>query len=191
MGDSSAREAMLNPDVTAAAKSGVDSQTHIILPEIPEEKHFLERLASLFDVSCIRLSRILETAQYALLYACICMPIGIGIDRIFNNLYPSVEEDSSYTSAKQLWQAVGVAVLQVILSAISIIYIRKIADLVPFLFSACPSRYVAHYHVDEVFGEAAIALVFVGVQTSLIKALDNIRGYFASSHKNIGENKKG
>jgi hypothetical protein len=34
--------------------------------------------------------------------------------------------------------------------------------------------------VDEVFGEAAIALLFVGVQTSLIHALDKIRGKFST-----------
>jgi len=148
---------------------------HVVLPEIPEEKPFAERLMSLLRVDCIRFSRILETMQYATLYACICMPVGILIDRACGPLYPKMEDEGEPYTWNQTWQAVAAAILQVVLSAVSIIYIRKLADLVPFLFNFCPSRYVAHYHVDEVFGEAAIALIFVGVQTSLIKALDKIR----------------
>jgi hypothetical protein len=116
----------------------------------------------------------LETIQYAILDACICLPVGIGIDMLFSRFYPQVKEDEGYTW-KQTWQALGVSVCQVVLNAVSIMYIRKLADLFPFVFNICPSRYVAHYHVDEVFGEAAIALVYVGVQTSLIHALDKIR----------------
>jgi hypothetical protein len=121
----------------------------------------------------------METMQYALLYACICLPVGIGIDAIFSNLYPDAKEAEEYTW-KQTWQAIGVSILQVILNAVSIIYIRKLADLFPFFLNLCPSRYVAHYHVDEVFGEAAIALIYVGVQTSLIHALDKIRERFSA-----------
>jgi hypothetical protein len=153
--------------------------SRIILPEIPEEKPFGERLKSLLAVDCIRLSRILETMQYAFLYACICMPVGLGIDMLFAHFYPKVEEDEPY-SWKQMWLAILVVICQVVMNAVSMIYIRKFADLFPFFFNFCPSRYVAHYHVDEVFGEAAIALLFVGVQTSLIHALDKIRGKFAS-----------
>jgi hypothetical protein len=155
------------------------TEPHVILPEIPEEKPFTERLKSLLSVDCIRFSRIMETMQYALLYACICLPVGIGIDAIFSNLYPDAKEAEEYTW-KQTWQAIGVSILQVILNAVSIIYIRKLADLFPFFFNLCPSRYVAHYHVDEVFGEAAIALIYVGVQTSLIHALDKIRARFSA-----------
>jgi hypothetical protein len=156
--------------------------SRIILPEIPEEKPFSERLKSLLAVDCIRMSRILETMQYAFIYACICMPVGLGIDLLFGRFYPKVEEDEAYNS-KQLWVAIAVVVCQVVVNAVSMIYIRKFADLFPFFFNFCLSRYVAHYHVDEVFGEAAIALLFVGVQTSLIHALDKIRGKFSAKAK--------
>ena len=158
----------------AVKEAATHATPHIILPEIPEEKPFMERLKSLLSVDCIRFSRIIETIQYAFLYACICLPVGIGIDMIFANLYPKVKEEEVYTW-NQTWQAIGICICQVILNAVSIIYIRKMADLFPFFFNLCPSRYVAHYHVDEVFGEAAIALIYVGVQTSLIRALDKIR----------------
>ena len=144
------------------------------------EKPFKERLASLLKLDCVRLSRLLETMQFAALYACLCMPVGIGIDRLFEALYPKAAEGARLSSP-QLWRTIGVAVLQVITSAVAIIYIRKLADLVPFFFNLCPARYVAHYHVDEAFGEAAIALIFVGVQTSLIGALDRIRRCYSAA----------
>ncbi|NDF03552.1 MAG: hypothetical protein EB068_00320 [Betaproteobacteria bacterium] len=149
------------------------------LGEVPEAKPFAQRLASLLRVDCVRTSRLLETAQYAALYTCLCLPVGIGIDKLFELLYPKVEEGRRLTT-RQLLATVGVALLQVIMSAVSMLYIRKMADLVPFFFNLCPERYVAHYHVDEVFGEAAIALIFVGVQTSLIGALDRIRRCFST-----------
>jgi len=151
----------------------------VILPELPEEKSFGERFRSLVALDCFRVGRIFETAQYALLYACICLPVGLGIDLLCKGLYPKLEptkegEESVYKGG-QLWQAIAAAVLQVVLSAVSIIYVRKLADLVPFLFNFCPSRYVAHYHVEEVFGEIAIAIVFIGIQATLLEALARIR----------------
>lgn len=151
----------------------------IVLPELPAEKSFGERLQSLLAMDCFRIGRIFETAQYAVLYACICLPVGLGIDMLCKPLYPKAQpakdgEEETYRGG-QLWRAIAAAVLQVMLSAVSIIYVRKLADLVPFLFNFCPARYVAHYHVDEVFGEIAIAMIFVGIQTSLLDALARIR----------------
>lgn len=149
----------------------------IILPELPEHKSFEDRLRSLFMFDCYRVSRILETAQYAMLYACLCLPVGIGIDAMCSKLYPEPENKTTYTG-RQLWVAIAVAILQVVISAVSIIYIRKLADLVPFIFNVCPSQYMAHYHVGEIFGETAIALVFVGVQVTLVKKLEIIHRSF-------------
>lgn len=147
----------------------------VILPELPDEKTFGERLRSLVAMDCFRVGRIFETAQYALLYACICLPVGLGIDLLCKPLYPKADGEESVYVGGQIWRAIAAAVLQVVLSAVSIIYVRKLADLVPFLFNFCPSRYVAHYHVDEVFGEIAIAMVFVGIQTTLVEALARLR----------------
>ena len=150
-------------------------------PEAPvaveHEKSFGERLGSLLALDCYRVTRILETAQYAVLYAVICLPVGLLIDAACRRLYPDPDERGVFTGAR-LWRAMGVAVLQVVLSAISIIYVRKLADLVPFAFNLCPWKYVPHYHVEEVFGEVAIALIFVGIQVTLVKKLEQIRNSF-------------
>ena len=152
------------------------------LPDLPEYKPFGERVESLLAFDCYRLSRILETAQYAALYTCLCLPTGLLIDWFCARFYPEPDAGNRYEGRKR-WVAILVAVLQVVLSAVSIIYIRKLADLVPFFFNLCPSRYVAHYHVEEVFGEAAIALVFVGVQVTLVKRLETIRNSFLGSEE--------
>ena len=47
--------------------------------------------------------------------------------------------------------------------------------VVPFFFEFCPSKYVPHWKVKEVEGELAIALIYVGIQTSLIDALATLR----------------
>ena len=103
--------------------------------------------------------------------------MGLGIDWLCKGLYPKLDEEDAkavYRGA-QFWQTVAAATLQVVLSAVSIIYVRKLADLVPFFFNFCPARYVSHYHVEEVFGEIAIAMVFVGSQTTLLDALARLR----------------
>ena len=152
------------------------------LPDLPEYKPFGERVESLLALDCYRFTRILETAQYAALYTCLCLPVGLLIDWLCARFYPEADAGNRYDGRKR-WLAILVAVMQVVLSAVSIIYIRKIADLVPFFFNLCPSRYVAHYHVEEVFGEAAIALVFVGVQVTLVKRLETIRNSFLGSEE--------
>ena len=142
--------------------------------DMPEEKSFQERLLSLVRVDCVRTSRLLETCQYACLYTLLCLPAGIAIDSLFAALHPQVEEGKKLPKG-QLWKAVFVCVLQVMVDALAIFYVRKVANLVPFLLNFCPKSYVAHYHVDEFFGEAAIAIIFVGVQTRLVKTLDLLR----------------
>ena len=165
-------------DSAASDVASIADQPHIILPEIPEEKPFSERLKSLLSLDCVRLSRILETMQYAVLYTFLCIPVGTCIDALFTPLYPRTENKDAQFNARQAWHAIGVATLQVVLFAVAVIYIRKVVALFPFVFNLCPSRYVQHYHVDEVVGESALALILVGVQVSLVDNLVKIRKHF-------------
>ena len=144
--------------------------------DILESKTVSERIESLVRVDCIRLSRLLETAQYAMLYAVLCIPIGIGIDRLFSRAYPRIEEGGTY-SRKQCVHAVLVVALQVAFNAICIFYMRKLVNIVPVFLKLCKA-YVSHYHIEEFFGEVAIAVVFVGIQTNLISVLDKLRHSF-------------
>jgi hypothetical protein len=145
---------------------------------LPERKDFAERLQSLFRMDCIRVSRILETAQYAVLFGILTLIVGFGIDCLFRPLYPVVPKEEKLHGKRTL-QVVGIILLQIMVSAVSVLYIRKVADIVPFVFEICPSRYIPHYKVKEIEGEIAIALAFVGIQTSLIDNLAKLRqSYF-------------
>ena len=145
------------------------------MSEDAQAKSFGEAFKSLVSVDCIRWSRLVETAQYAALYAVLGLFAGVGIDTLCGYLYPV--KKGRIENAGQFWGTLGVVVLQVILGATGVFYIRKIAQLFPLFFNFCPSKYVVGYHVPERVGEIAIALVYVGAMATLLKNLDNMREY--------------
>ena len=157
------------------------------IPEVPIPTTFSERLHSLFTFDCIRASRIIETAQYAIIYGLIALLFGFCIDWLFRPLYPVPKKQRASCihptfTGGQGFHAVCVLLLQVMVSAVVVIYIRKIGELVPFLVQLCPDRYVPHWKVKEVEGELAIALMYVGIQTSLIDTLSTLRQSMAYIH---------
>jgi hypothetical protein len=137
-----------------------------------------QRLQSLVALNCIRSGRVLETIQYSAVFALIALVVGVSIDRFFAQMYPTPSRASAgkmvYTYSEAL-KSVLYVVLQVCASAVAVIYIRKVGDLVPFLFNPCPEEYIPHWKVKEVEGEMALSLVFVGVQTSIMEHLGLLR----------------
>jgi len=148
-----------------------------------EASTFGDRLSSLFRFDCIRLARILETAQYALIFSLLALIVGIVIDSSFKQAYNKIEarasKDGRQLSLKGtpglMLSQIGLIFLQVVISAILVIYIRKVGKLPPFILNFCGEDYVQHHKVNEVEGEIAIAIIFVGVQTGLIHALEKVR----------------
>lgn len=150
------------------------------LPAIPQPTTFSERFHSLIMFDCIRGSRIIETAQYAFIFGLLALVGGFCIDWLFRPLYPVAKRKRAnctklvFTGMESL-HAVAVLLLQVMVSAVLVIYIRKIGELVPFFIQLCPDKYVPHWKVKEVEGELAIALMYVGIQTSIIDTLSTLR----------------
>ena len=144
---------------------------------LPPRKDFTTRLQSLVRMDCVRISRILETAQYAVIFGILALIVGFAIDCLFRPLYPPTPEDRKLHGSAAL-RAVGILLLQIMFSAVAVLYIRKLGEIVPFLFEFCPSKYVPHYKVKELEGEMAIALAFVGIQTTLIETLETLRRSF-------------
>jgi len=138
-------------------------------------KTFGQSLRSLLDIDCVRISRIAETAQYAAIYAFLALFVGVGLDALCAKIYPV--KDGDIKTWTQFWGTVGVMVLQVMISAITVFYLRKTAQLFPLLVNLCPSRYHVGYHVPERVGEIAIALVYVGAMGTLLKNVDRIREF--------------
>lgn len=139
-----------------------------------ESKSFMDALGSLFRLDCVRINRILETVEYAAIYSFISLFVGSYIDHFFDKLYPVKDE---IETRRQMWITIGFVCLQVIISAVAVLYIRKMGDLFPFLFNVCPSIYVEHYNVKEIEGEIAIALVYVGCQVNLMRQLEKLKAY--------------
>ena len=150
------------------------------IPRVPLPTTFAERLHSLLAFDCTRISRIIETAQYALIYGLLALLSGFVVDWLFRPLYPlpskkKIHCDNAIFTRGECLRAVAILLLQVVVSAVLVIYIRKIGELVPFLIQLCPDKYVPHWKVKEVEGELAIALMYVGIQTSLIDTLSTLR----------------
>ena len=138
-----------------------------------------EALASLLTWDCVRVSKILETTHCAVLYALLGAAFGLVVDLGLRRLYPA-RDGEDLKSWRDFGLTVAVVVLQVVASAVLVIFIRKLAALVPFFFNLCPSRYLEGYHVQEIEGEIAVALVYVGVQTTLVEQLQRLNRFLAS-----------
>ena len=94
--------------------------------EAPSPKIFAERLKSLFAFDCVRVSRLLETAQYAAIFAALALVFGFVIDYAIHPLYPKPSQSIKNKSCKiftttEAAKTVGVMVLQVMLAAALII----------------------------------------------------------------------
>lgn len=112
---------------------------------------------------------LLETIQFGLGYLIVGFLAGTTLDYAF----PHFKED---ISTKELFFEV---LLQGILLAIAVFYVRKIVKIMPFLFvlgtDINGDGRVDKYHpylATEYSGEVMIALVMIGAQFNLIKKID-------------------
>ena len=138
-----------------------------------------QALKSLLEINCVRLSRLAETAQYAAIYAFIALFLGVGLDALFSKIYPV--KDGPIKTWAGFWATVGIMILQVVISAIMVFYMRKLGQIFPLIFNFCPSKYKIGYHVPERVGEIAIALVYVGAMGTLLKNLDCLRAFLTGT----------
>ena len=125
-------------------------------------------------------------------FCLLALVVGFFIDWLVRPLYPVAKSkrancDKPVFTGSQSFHAIGVLLLQVMVSAVLVIYIRKLGELVPFIIQLCPDRYVPHWKVKEVEGELAIALMYVGIQTSIIDTLSTLRMSFGHSACNTDQ----
>jgi hypothetical protein len=118
-----------------------------------EKKDNFERLIR-FDA--IRVSKLLEMIQYAVIVFILAFFIGSATDSLFPLPRPE-EKISDFNLYKDLF-------LQLCLIVISIYYINKIAQIIPFFFSLS-DKYVPSAKEENIKGAGiALAIIFVGVQ---------------------------
>ena len=141
----------------------------LITPEKGYKQHIQERIRSLFLFNEVRVMELLETIQFGVGY----LVVGFVAGTILDYTFPGYKED---IETKTLFFEV---LLQGILLAISVFYVRKIVKIMPFLFvlntDINGDGKIDKYHpymATEYSGEVMIALVMIGAQFNLIKKID-------------------
>jgi hypothetical protein len=144
-------------------------KTFPITPEKAYKDHIQERIRSLFLFNEVRVMELLETVQFGLGYLFVGFLAGTLLDYSFPSFKENIE-------TKQLFLEV---LLQGILLAIAVFYVRKIVKIMPFMFvlqtDINGDGKVDKYHpyqATEYSGEVMIALVVIGAQFNLIKKID-------------------
>jgi hypothetical protein len=120
----------------------------------------LERRGSdterLLQFDTIRLSKLLEQIQFAIIVFVMAFFVGSTTDKLF-----PVQKDVVNISNFNLYKDL---LLQLCLITISAYYITKIVKVIPFLFSLS-EKYVASSHGENMTGAGlAMSIIFVGVQ---------------------------
>ena len=123
------------------------------------------RVQSLTNTDCGRVGRILETCQYTILY----VPLSFVFGSLLDMLFP-------YKKKEKPGVTMLLALFQLTLASVLVIYIRKIAHLFSFgWFRRHCAKYQQHRNVAEYLGEITIAFVFVACQVNLLKRLKVLR----------------
>ena len=140
-----------------------------ITPEKGYKHHIQERIRSLFLFNEVRVMQLLETIQFGIGY----LVVGFFGGTLLDYSFPHFKED---IDTQRLFIEV---LLQGILLAITVFYVRKIVKIMPFMFvlhtDVNGDGKIDAYHpyqATEYSGEVMIALVVVGAQFNLIKKID-------------------
>ena len=134
-----------------------------------EKKDNFERLIR-FDT--IRISKLLEMIQYAVIVFILAFFIGSATDSLFPLPKPE-EKISDFDLYKDIF-------LQLCLIVISVYYITKIAQVIPFFFSLS-DKYIPSAKDENMKGAGiALAIIFVGVQKNFQGRIELLKKKFYS-----------
>lgn len=129
----------------------------------------LERLTR-FDL--IRVSKLLEMSQDAIIIFAISFYVGSALDRFFHKLKP-VDDNMSNM------ELIGILLAQFVSIVIVAYYIRKIVDVVPF-FLSLSSQYVSNQKNEaESAAGLAMSIILVSVQKNFASKLSLLKSRFA------------
>jgi hypothetical protein len=125
-----------------------------------------DRLGAVSDVSCIRGNRILETIFYTLIF----VPCSFALGALVDMMFPLSPADDCTSSWHTAWRAA----LQLVVAAVAVVYVRKLAHIARYSPVRCP-HYKPHHHVNEYWGEVTLATVFIGTQRNLMTRIGDLR----------------
>lgn len=139
-----------------------------------EVKTFSEHVKSFFRFDAIRVTRLFEIIQYAFLFSAFAIVTGKVIDRFFENFY---QKDEIKTTS-EYYKTGLVLCAQVVVSALTVFYMRKLLDIVPIVINLAPSKYIPHWKNNEATGEISLAIAFIGIQQAAVKQLERMRDFW-------------
>lgn len=131
-----------------------------------------DNVERLFRFDTIRLSKLLEMIQDGIIIFILAFYLGSVIDKLCGVL----DEKMSNT---QLW---GYIILQLIINIVAIYYIRKVAEVIPFVLSL-NSSYMSNKkgEVDAATGFVS-SIIFVSVQKNFQEKLSLLKTRYALNY---------
>lgn len=132
-------------------------------PEPDASKYFFRQLSDLLAFDNTRINQILELIQYSTTYSISTIILGLGMNITF----------PAYNDSISTWRLFGEIIVELIVLTIAVFYIRKLNQLIPFLFHVNDgvSQVYKPYSTTEYQGEIALSIIFVGVQFRLVRKL--------------------
>ena len=136
------------------------------------KSHFISRVRKLFNLNTIRINEIAEIIQYTILYGIVAFYVGTWINAAFPHF------DKSKSSTELMLEVLG----ETIILTICVFYIRKLVKIVPFLFYLPGKRAYNPYLSTEFHGEIVISVIFITLQTNLVKKLEELSKRIVGEH---------
>jgi len=134
--------------------------------------HFMGRIRKLFNLNTIRINEISETIQYTVIYGIVAFYVGT----LANAAFPAFDK------TKSTWELMLEVLGQTIILAICVFYIRKLVKTIPFLFYLPGKHTYNPYLSTEFHGEIVISIIFITLQTNLIKKLEELSKRIVGEH---------
>lgn len=131
------------------------------------------RIRKLFNLNTIRINEISETIQYTVLYGIVAFYVGTWA----NAAFPAFDKN------KSAWELMLEVLGQTIVLAICVFYIRKLVKTIPFLFYLPGKHAYNPYLSTEFHGEIVISIIFITLQTNLIKKLEELSKRIVGEHQ--------
>lgn len=125
---------------------------------------FQTQLSKVFDFSFIRAQKLLETVQFAAIYMMFGMAIGITLEKVFP------KENTKTLDNMPSWKLYGLFLLRMSIIVIASFYIKKIGNLIPFMFHVTDD-YISGYKLG---GSLMLTFSLYKTQPSFVGMIDQI-----------------
>ena len=136
------------------------------------KSHFISRVRKLFNLNTIRINEIAEIIQYTILYGIVAFYVGTWINATFPHF------DKSKSTTELMLEVLG----ETIILTICVFYIRKLVKIVPFIFHLPGKKAYNPYLSTEFHGEIVISVIFITLQTNLVKKLEELSKRIVGEH---------